>query len=309
MTESRQDSTVTTMRVGLVGTGYWARITHAPALATLAGIEFSAVWGRNERAAAELAADHGARAFGDFDEFLAGVNAVDFSVPPDIQAELAVRAARAGKHLLLEKPIATSLASADALVAAVEHAGVSSVVFFTARFQPDVRAWLADVAGGAPPTGGHAEWFGTSMRESSPFNTPWRQDKGSLWDLGPHAVSLLWASLGPVVAVTADAGPADMTYLVLHHDGGASSTVTMTQLATAATQRYEVSVWGDGGRSAAPAWTSEPPAVLRVALGELAGNASRGLADHECDVRFGRDVVRILAEAQRQIEQRRARRG
>jgi predicted dehydrogenase len=297
------------MRVGLVGTGYWARITHAPALAAHEGIEFSAVWGRNQRAAAELAASHGARAFTDFDEFLAGVDAVDFSVPPDIQAELAVRAVRAGKHLLLEKPIATSLASADVLVGAVEQAGVSSVVFFTARFQPDVRAWLADLARGAPPVGGHAEWFGTSLRESSPFNTPWRQDKGSLWDLGPHAVSLLWASLGPVVAVTADAGPADMTYLVLHHDGGSSSTVTMTQLATAATQRYEVSVWGDGGRSAAPAWTSEPPAVLRVALGELAANAADGRADHECDVRFGREVVRILAEAEQQIEERRARRG
>jgi len=295
------------MRVGLVGTGYWARITHAPALSAAAGIEFAAVWGRDPAAAAGLAATYGVRASADFDEFLAGVDAVDFSVPPHVQAELAVRAAGAGKHLLLEKPIATSLTGADMLVTAVEQAGVASVVFFTARFQPDVRTWLANVAQGAPPRGGDAVWFGTSLRESSPFNTPWRQDKGALWDLGPHVISLLWASLGPVVAVTADAAPGDLTYLVLHHGGGGSSTVAVTQLATEATERYEVAVWGDGGRSAAPDWTDEPEAMLRIALGELAGNAAAGLVRHECDVLFGREVVRVLAEAERQIADRRSR--
>jgi hypothetical protein len=44
------------LRFGLVGTGHWARITHAPALASTDGIEFAAVWGRNAGAAADLAA-------------------------------------------------------------------------------------------------------------------------------------------------------------------------------------------------------------------------------------------------------------
>ena len=44
------------LRFGLVGTGYWARIAHAPALASTEGIEFAAVWGRDGTAAAELAA-------------------------------------------------------------------------------------------------------------------------------------------------------------------------------------------------------------------------------------------------------------
>jgi hypothetical protein len=46
------------LRFGLVGTGYWARITHAPALASTDGIEFAAVWGRNADAAADLAAHY-----------------------------------------------------------------------------------------------------------------------------------------------------------------------------------------------------------------------------------------------------------
>jgi len=48
----------------------------------------------------------------------------------------------------------------------------------------------------------------------------WRRDQGGLWDVGPHMVSLLWASLGPVTSVTADRGPADVTHLILHHQGG-----------------------------------------------------------------------------------------
>lgn len=87
---------VTPLRCGLVGTGHWARITHAPALASTEGIEFAAVWGRNPGAARDLAAAHGATAHADLDEFLASVDAVVFAVPPDVQSQIAVRAARLG---------------------------------------------------------------------------------------------------------------------------------------------------------------------------------------------------------------------
>ena len=50
------------LRFGLVGTGYWARTAHAPALASAEGIEFTAVWGRDQQAAAGLAAAHQATA-------------------------------------------------------------------------------------------------------------------------------------------------------------------------------------------------------------------------------------------------------
>ena len=186
------------LRFGLVGTGYWARVAHARALADTPGIEFAAVWGRNPEAAATLAGAAGATAHRDFDAFLAEIDAVAFSVPPDVQSELAVRAARAGKHLLLEKPMALSDEASDALVAAVDAAGVASVVFFTSRFQPDARAWLEDVTAAGGWAGGHVLWLGSVYAESSPFNTPWRREKGGLWDLGPHVVSLLWAILGPV---------------------------------------------------------------------------------------------------------------
>jgi predicted dehydrogenase len=297
-------TTVTPVRCGLVGTGHWARITHAPALASTEGIEFAAVWGRSPGAARELAAAHGAAAYADLDEFLASVDAVVFSVPPDVQSQIAVRAARLGRHLLLEKPIAFTDDEADALVEAVETAGVASVVFFTSRFQSDVRDWLAEVTAASGWLGGRAIWPGTALEEGNPFNTPWRRLKGGLWDLGPHVVSLFWASLGPVVSVTADRGLADITHLILHHASGVTSTATVTLSAPEAAGEFELALWGGPGWSIVPTETPEPVTALRVALTELAANIRSGRVDHPCDVRFGRDISRVLTAAERQLGSR-----
>jgi predicted dehydrogenase len=293
-----------TLRFGLVGTGHWARVTHAPALASAEGIEFAAVWGRNPDAAAELAASYQAKPHRDLAGFLDGLDGVAFSVPPYVQAPIAEQAAGQGKHLLLEKPVAISGAEADGLVEAAERAGVASVVFFTHRFRADVRAWLADVTARGGWSGGISTWFGSSLLESSPFNTPWRRDKGALWDIAPHVISLMWAALGPVTSVTADRGPADVVHLILHHLGGASSTVTVTQSGGNAAAGFEAYLWGGSGRSAAPLAFADPVVPLRAALAELAENARSGRTAHPCDVRFGRDVGRVLADAQRQIDGR-----
>jgi predicted dehydrogenase len=289
------------LQFGLVGTGHWAQIAHAPALASTEGIEFAAVWGRNAGAAAQLAASYGATAHRDLAEFLAGIDAVAFAVPPDVQAPMATRAARAGKHLLLEKPIAISPADADALADAVDSAQVASVVFFTARFQADARAWLATVAAASGWAGGCAAWLGSALRSGSPFNTPWRRHQGGLWDVAPHLISLLWASLGPVRSVTASAGAADVTHLILHHEAGLTSAVTVTLDQPRNAEFAELYLWGEPGRSVAPLESSEPVIPLRAALTELAANARSGQVSHPCDVRFGREVGRILADAQRQI--------
>ena len=291
----------------MVGTGYWARIAHAPVLASTEGIELAAVWGRDPAAAAELAAAYHATAHEDLAAFLAAVDGVAFAVPPDVQAPIATRAARAGKHLLLEKPIALSEAAADELAEAAEQNRVASVVFFTLRFDPRMRAWLADVTARAGWRGGVAAWFGSSLLESSPFNTPWRREKGALWDLGPHVVSLLWPVLGPVTSVTADAGPEDVAHLVLHHQGGPSSVVTVTQSGGEAARGFEAYIWGASGQSDAPAPVDDPVVPLRIALTELAQTARSGQTRHSCDVRFGREVGRVLAAAQRQLDERTAR--
>src|SRR5438105_5073497 len=98
------------MRVGLVGTGYWATTIHGPSAAHHPRVEFVGVWGRDTAKAAEVARVFGVRAYAEseFDALLDDVEALTFAVAPDAQAELAVRAAERGKHLLLEKPIAST---------------------------------------------------------------------------------------------------------------------------------------------------------------------------------------------------------
>jgi predicted dehydrogenase len=293
------------MRFGLVGTGHWAKITHAPALASTPGAELAAVWGRDPAACSSLAGSYGAAACADFDELLSRVDAVAFAVPPHIQAPLAVRAARAGKHLLLEKPVALSVADADALAAAVSETGVASVVFFTWRFNNEIRAWLFDEQArggwsGEGWSGGAAIWLGTALQDDNPFNTPWRQDKGALWDLGPHVVGMLWVCLGPVTTVTAVPGPGDVTHLVLEHAGGATSTVTSTLQAPEAAAGVTLFVWGAAGRSVMPADLVDPVLALRTAAAELIAAAASG-TPHQVDVRFGRDITRVLADAEVQL--------
>jgi predicted dehydrogenase len=288
------------MRFGLVGTGYWARIAHAPALAGAEGVTFTAVWGRSRAAAEALAAEHNVTAYEDIDDFLAAVDAVAFSVPPDVQAAIATRAAAAGKHLLLEKPVALSVAEADALVAAVEESGVSSVVFFTARFEPEVRAWIGEVTAQDGWLGGTAVLLASVLRGSSPFATPWRREKGGLWDIGPHVISILWACLGPVDGVTAVAGPEDVTHLILRH-GDVTSTVTVTLSAPEQAADASLCLWGEPGRSYMPSTKNDVVTTLRTAIGELTRNAAARNPDHPCDVRFGAAIVRVLEEAQQQL--------
>jgi predicted dehydrogenase len=298
------------MRFGLVGTGHWARTSHAPALASTPGARLTAVWGRDQAAAGALAAEYGAAAYSDFGGFLDQLDAVAFAVPPHVQATLAVRAAQAGKHLLLEKPVALSAGEADKLMVAAGEAGIASVVFFTWRFNTEIRAWLTDEHArsgwsGEGWSGGAAVWLGNSLRAGNPFSTPWRQEKGALWDLGPHLVGMLWACLGPVTEVTAVAGTADVVHLVLRHETGATSTVTATQSAPEAAAGVTVFVWGAAGRSVMPAELVDPVPALRTAAADLMAAAAAG-RPHPCDVRFGRDITRVLAQAEAQLTPRRA---
>ncbi|MDV9175680.1 Gfo/Idh/MocA family oxidoreductase, partial [Streptomyces sp. W16] len=218
------------MRIGLLGTGPWAQMAHAPALAGHAEWDFAGVWGRRPDAAKELADQYGVPAYDDVDALLADVDAVAVALPPSVQAELAVRAARAGRHLLLDKPLAPTVEQGRAVVDAVREAGVASVVFFTTRFLPETEAWIAEQAAAEGWFTARAEWLGSVFTSDSPFAaSPWRQEKGALWDVGPHALSVLLPVLGDVRRVAAAVrGPGDTTVLVLDHVDGASSTLTLS---------------------------------------------------------------------------------
>jgi predicted dehydrogenase len=281
-------------------------VTHATVLASEPAVDFTAVWGRSAGKAAAVGEEFGARPYSDFADFLRHVDAVAFAVPPDVQAELGVQAADAGKHLLLEKPVATSAAGAERLASAVERAGVSSVVFFTARFTATTRQWLASVRDGGWE-GAWARWIVSAFGHGSPYaSSPWRREKGALWDVGPHALSLLTGALGPIVGVTADGGAGDLVHLVLHHSSGATSTASLTLAAPAPAVHVELSLWGPAGLSLMPDVDDSPTVAYALAVRELVADAEAGRRSHPCDVRFGAAVVNVLAEAEQQISARKA---
>ena len=124
------------LRVGLIGAGPWAHIAHARAIATHPETAFAGVWARRPEAAAQLADKYAATAFATVEDLLGASDAVVFSIPPDVQEGLALQAAAAGKALLLEKPIAGSLAGAERLAEAA--AGVPTLVALRWRFAPAV---------------------------------------------------------------------------------------------------------------------------------------------------------------------------
>ncbi len=287
------------MRFGVLGTGHWARTVHASALAAHPTAELVGVWGRDVAKAEAVGAEFDVAGYADLDELFATVDAVAIALPPDVQAPLAVRAAEAGKHLLLEKPVALDVADAGRVVEAVRAAGVASVVFFTFRFQAATSTWLVQAAR-TKLAGGAGSWL--SSLAGTPFAaSPWRQEHGALWDIGPHALSVLVPALGPVTAVQTGAGRRDTVHLVLTHDSGIASTVTLSHTVAPLSAGMEFFVHGDAGRLVLLPDTEAPVEAFSVAVDELTAAALTGGA-HPCDVTFGRDVVAVLAAAARALE-------
>ena len=283
------------MRFGLCGTGPWAREAHAPGLAAHGDVEFAGVWGRNADKAAALAEQYGAEAYADADALIADVDAVAIALPPGVQAPLALRAARAGKHLLLDKPVAFTAAEADEIAAAAT--AQASVVFFTRRFMPELDAFVTAAAATGGWVEARVEQVGTIYDEGNPFGaSPWRRESGGLWDVGPHALALVLPVLGPVTEVSAMVAPRDMTHLLVRHASGVVSRITLSVDVPPAAAREEAMFFGEAGIRRVPDVAWAPVTAYRNALDDLLA-AARGGPRPDLDVRFGARITAILAGA------------
>lgn len=284
------------MRFGLVGTGYWARATHGPGIRA-SSHELVGVWGRDAAKTSAVAEALGVRAFPSHAALLDAVDAVSYAVPPDVQAPLAIEAARAGKHLLLDKPVALDPDVARELRDAARSTGSRSVVFFTARYTPETRSWLDELAASGNWRGSWTEWVVANQRPESPYkDSPWRQREGALWDIGPHLLATLIAALGPVDSVVAVSGVGDAVHLTITHESGAVSTATLALWAPPAAYTWGMRVWGEGGVSAAPAAVTTAQQALATAADELGAAVAAG-AEHPLGLELGVRIVELLADA------------
>ncbi|MEU5905965.1 Gfo/Idh/MocA family oxidoreductase [Micromonospora sp. NPDC047527] len=287
------------MRFGLFGTGHWAIETHGKALHAHPDAELVGVWGRNPERAASLGEMYGVPTFNDIDALIEQCEAVAVALPPDIQADIAVRAATAGRHLLLDKPLALTDADADRVVAAADASGVASVVFFTQRFQPNVTAFLAATAAAGGWQHGRTTAFASIFQEGSPYGgSLWRREHGALWDIAPHALSILLPVLGRVTQVAAMDGPSGMVHLLLTHEGGATSSASLSLDAPTEAMAREFVFYGENGIETVPLGEYDAATAFGVAIDQLIEQVQAGTRDHRCDVRFGREVVNIISAAE-----------
>ncbi|MGS2618029.1 Gfo/Idh/MocA family protein [Micromonospora sp. LZ34] len=287
------------LRFGLFGTGHWATETHGAALDAHPKTSLAGVWGRNPENVAALASRFGVPAFDDVDALIDACDAIAVALPPDVQADIAARAAAAGRHLLLDKPLALSLADADRVVEVAQQSGVASVVFFTQRYHPNVTAFLASTAAAGGWQHARATMFASIYQPDSPYlGSVWRREHGALWDVGPHALSILLPVLGRVDRVAAADGPSGIVHLLLTHSGGATSTVSLTLDAPAEARTREFVFYGENGIETVPAGQGSAVDAYGVAIDQLLEEIEAGTRDHRCDVRFGRDVVAVLTAAE-----------
>jgi predicted dehydrogenase len=124
---------------GLIGTGLWGEM-HAKTYASSPHVEFRAVCDLREDRAKEIAEKYGAKdCYSDYRKILErdDISAVSIATPDFAHTEIAVAAAKAGKHILIEKPLATSVEDCEKMLAAVKEAkGIKFMVDFHNRWNP-----------------------------------------------------------------------------------------------------------------------------------------------------------------------------
>ncbi|TQM81662.1 putative dehydrogenase [Saccharothrix saharensis] len=301
--KGRMDRVDEQLRVGLIGAGPWATAVHAPGIADHPGTRLTTVWARREEAAAELAGAHGATVAKTPQDLISEVDAVAFAVPPEVQAEIATRAAEQGRHLVLEKPIAGTLEDAERLADAVKANGVASLVVLTKRYTPETREQLAQLEQQGGWVGGSARWLNGALLGGPFSNSPWRHERGPLDDIGPHAFDLLDATLGTITdVVAANESERGVWQIVFRHEGGATSVATMTMTLPLNPSIAEVIVYGEHGhRVLADRGTTALQAFTNL-LDDFVAMVDSGTTEHPLDVRRGLHLQRIIDLARRKAE-------
>jgi 1,5-anhydro-D-fructose reductase (1,5-anhydro-D-mannitol-forming) len=194
---------------GIVGTGRIAGAEIAPAVAAATNSTLSGVVSRDAGRAREFAERHGAAsAYADYRALLedAAVDAVYIATPNALHADQVIAAAEAGKHVLCDKPLATTVADAERAVAACAAAGVRLGVTFQTRHHEGMREIRELLAGGEI---GSVRLVQIEMGPGRRLPQNWRTDPrlagvGLMNNLGVHAYDLLRYLLGSeVVEATA----------------------------------------------------------------------------------------------------------
>ncbi len=251
---------VSGISLAIVGSGNMAK-THARHWAGIPEAKLVAIATHDAATAQDLACAEGAAIYGSLDELLAAegdhVNVVDICTPTPTHKTLALSALAAGKHLLLEKPMARTVADCDEIIAAASQAKVVMMVAHVVRYFPEFALAKAQVDSGAIgipaairtarlagfPKGGWNNWYADPALSG-----------GVIMDMIIHDFDWLLWTFGPVDRVFAKGlyasaehrGKIDYALVTLHHVSGALSHVTGSWAHTGGF-RTTFEICGDGG--------------------------------------------------------------
>ena len=190
--------------VGLIGYGLGGRAFHAPYVMATPGMTLCAVVSRDP--AKVHAGLPGMQVVPDVDALLAlpGIDLVIVCSPDELHADHAIAALRAGKHVLVDKPFATTLADARRVAAEAEAAGRLLTIFQNRRWDADFRTLRRLIAEGR---------LGEIIQFESHFDR-WRPTPATTWkdaraagiwqDLGPHLIDQALCLFGKPEGVNAD---------------------------------------------------------------------------------------------------------
>lgn len=198
---------------GIIGCGMISNF-HARAIGDVRGAKLAACFDTSTASADRLAAETGCRAYYDLDQMLAdpAVQVVTIGTPSGAHMEPAVAAARAGKHVIVEKPLEISLKRCDRIIDECRKAGVVLSTIFPSRFHDssqEMKRAIDDGRFGRLTVGdAFVKWYRTQQYyDSGKWRGTWELDGGgALMNQAIHSVDLLTWLMGPVVEVRADMG-------------------------------------------------------------------------------------------------------
>ena len=258
------------VRVGVIGTSWYADLMHLPNLKSHPRAEMTAVCGRNRDRAEEMAKKFEIPlVFTDYREMIekGNLQALVIATPDDLHYPMTMDALEAGLHVLCEKPLALHAEQAREMYEKAEAAGVKHMVFFTYRWLPHYRylKQLVDDGYVGRTFHCHIRYLGGYARQ--PRYT-WRFDRnrsnGALADLGSHMIDLarwyvgdvakVWAHLGTFVDRPGSEGQAldpanDAASLILQFKDGTQGMIQVSAVAHVGDrgQEQDVALHGESG--------------------------------------------------------------
>jgi UDP-N-acetyl-2-amino-2-deoxyglucuronate dehydrogenase len=189
---------------GIIGCGMISNF-HAKAIADVRGAKLVACYDAVPAAADRLAAATGCKAYYNLDDLLANprVTIVTIGTPSGAHLEPALKAAQAGKHVIVEKPLEITLKRCDQIIAACDRAGVKLSAIFPSRFHDSAvemkRAVEENRFGRLTLGDAYVKWY----RPQSYYDSgAWR----GTWQLDGGGVDLLTWLMGPVAEITSFTG-------------------------------------------------------------------------------------------------------